>query len=110
MRISDERLLDLEEKWEDGTLRKVIVVGPLGTYRYIYTARNVGKLARSTVHHYEGSPLLRVTGDDLKEVTACDGLWIISYHCRDLRTCDELYFEREEQAMKWIDENLNRRK
>ena len=93
MRISDERLLDLEEKWEDGTLRKVIVVGPLGTYRYIYTARNV-----------------RVTGEDLREVTACDGLWLISGHCRDLRTCDELYFEREEQAIKFIDENLNRRK
>lgn len=110
MRVGDERLLDLEEKWEDGTLRKVIVVGPLGTYRYIYTARIVGKLARSTVHHYEGFPLLRVTGDDLKGVTACDGLWLISCHHRNLRTCDELYFEREEQAIKFVDENLNRRK
>lgn len=110
MRISDNKLLDLEEKWEDGTLRKCVVVGPLGTYRYVYTARNVGKLMRSSVHHYEGFPLVRVTGDDLKEVTACDGLWIISGHCRDLRTCDELYFEREEQAIKWIDDNLNRRK
>ena len=110
MRISDERLLDLEEKWEDGTLRKVIVVGPLGTYRYVYTARNVGKLTRSSVHHYEGCTIVRVTGDDLKDVTACDGLWLISGHCHNLRTCDELYFEREEQAIKFVDENLNRRK
>lgn len=110
MRIGDERLLDLEEKWEDGTLRKCVVVGPLGTYRYIYTARNVGKLARSTVHHYEGFPIVRVTGEDLRDVTACDGLWIISGHCRGLYDCDELYFEREEQAIKFIDNNLNRRK
>lgn len=110
MRISDVKLLDLEEKWEDGTLRKVIVVGPLGTYRYIYTARNVGKLTMETAHHYEGFPIVRVTGDDLRDVTACDGLWIISGHCRGLYTCDELYFEREEQAIKYIDENLNRRK
>ena len=110
MRISDNKLHDLEEKWDDGFLRKLIVVGPLGTYRYIYTARNVGKMNIATTHHYEGFPLLRVTGDDLKEVTACDGLWLISGHCRDLRTCDELYFEREEQAIKFIDENLNRRK
>lgn len=106
--MKDPVLADREEKYLDGDCRKVVVYGKFGTLRVIYTAMTLGKTCNGRGKIYGRERIYPVKGEDLAFVTSCDELYEIRGLNNLLPYCDEVYFETEEAAEKYIDKSIEK--